>query len=173
LSEKKNIIIAIIVLAIVVLFYQNNQLMKDLESIKDDRIKQAELIEVKEEKINKLIKDYDGAISTIKDLKEENKELIQEIEASKLPDYSSKFKLKKMGIDDYESIEKDLLEKPELISIDAVLGGTMFFYEAYLLNDEWVYASFEDGHIMGSGLYRFEVLSTNEIEWEEIVVTSD
>ena len=173
MSKKINTIIAIVVLAIVVLLYQNNQLKNDLETIKENNIKQAELISLKDGKINHIIKDYEEAKESIKDLKAENQKLNQRIEELRIPNYTSQFKLEKIGIDSYKSIEDDLLEKPELISIDGVLGGTMYFTHAYLLNEKWVFATFEDGHIMGSGLYRFKVLSSNEIEWEEIEVTSD
>jgi len=173
LSNKKNIIIVMIILVVVVLLYQNNQLKKDLESMKDNNIIQAEIIDEKEENIDSITKDYEKAIITMKAIEAENQELSQKLEDSKIIDYVTSIILKKMGIDDYKIIEEDLLEKPELISIDGVLGGTMFFTDAHLLNEKWVYATFEDGHIMGSGLYKFEIISANEIKWKEIQVTSD
>ena len=173
LSNKKNIIIVMIILVVVVLLYQNNQLKKDLESMKDNSIIQAEIIDEKEENIDSITKDYEKAIITMKAIEAENQELSQKLEDSKIIDYVTSIRLERMGIDDYKIIEKDLLEKPELISIDGVLGGTMFFTDAHLLNEKWVYATFEDGHIMGSGLYKFEIISANEIKWKEIQVTSD
>ena len=173
LSNKKNIIIVMIILVVVVLLYQNNQLKKDLESMKDNNIIQAEIIDEKEENIDSITKDYEKAIITMKAIEAENQELSQKLEDSKIIDYVTSIRLERMGIDDYKIIEKDLLEKPELISIDGVLGGTMFFTDAHLLNEKWVYATFEDGHIMGSGLYKFEIISANEIKWKEIQVTSD
>ena len=173
LSNKKNIIIVMIILVVVVLLYQNNQLKKDLESMKDNSIIQAEVIDEKEENIDSITKDYEKAIITMKAIEAENQELSQKLEDSKIIDYVTSIRLERMGIDDYKIIEKDLLEKPELISIDGVLGGTMFFTDAHLLNEKWVYATFEDGHIMGSGLYKFEIISANEIKWKEIQVTSD
>jgi hypothetical protein len=174
LSNRKNIIIIIVmVILVVVLFYQNNQLKKDLESMEDNNIIQAEVIDEKEKKINSITKDYEEAIKTVKAIEAENKGLSQKLEDSKIIDYVTGIRLEKMGIDDYKVIEKDLLEKPELISIDGVLGGTMFFTDVHLLNEKWVYATFEDGHITGSGLYKFEIISANEIKWQEIQVTSD
>lgn len=173
LSNKKNIIIVMIILVVVVLLYQNNQLKKDLESMKDNNIIQAEIIDEKEENIDSITKDYEKAIITMKAIEAENQELSQKLEDSKIIDYVTSIRLERMGIDDYKIIEEDLLEKPELISIDGVLGGTMFFTDAHLLNEKWVYATFEDGHIMGSGLYKFEIISANEIKWKEIQVTSD
>lgn len=165
--------IAVIILAVVVLFYQNNELKKEVESLKDTNTIQGELIDRKEEEINEITNNYEEATATVKNLEKENQALSQKIEDSKIVDYVTEIRLEKMGIDDYESIEEDLLSKPELISIDGVLGGTMFFNDAHLLNEKWVYATFEDGHIMGSGLYKFDVISPDEIKWEEIEVTSD
>ena len=173
MNNKKNVIIAIIILSVVVLLYQNNALKKEVESLKDTNTIQAEVIDNKEEEIKEITNDYEEAITTARTLEEENQELTQKIEDSKIVDYVTEIRLEKMGIDDYESIEEDLLSKPELISIDGVLGGTMFFSDAHLLNEKWVYATFEDGHIMGSGLYKFDVISPDEIKWEEIEVTSD
>lgn len=162
-----------IILIVIVLFYQNRQLEQAFDIMKNNNSIQTKLIEEKEEKINILTNNYEEVTDLIKDLEAENQELNQKIEDSKIVGYITGLRLERMGIDDYKSIEEDLLSKSELISIDGVLGGTMFFTDVHLLNEKWVYATFEDGHIMGSGLYRFEVLSPTEIKWEEIEVTSD
>src|SRR6056297_507756 len=120
-----------IILVVVVLLYQNNQLKKDLESMKDNSIIQAEVIDEKEENIDSITKDYEKAIITMKAIEAENQELSQKLEDSKIIDYVTSIRLERMGIDDYKIIEEDLLEKPELISIDGVLGGTMFFTDAH------------------------------------------
>ncbi len=63
----------------------------------------------------------------------------------------------------------DLIEKTELIPHEPVLGGTMGFYDRdniYLLNDQWVLASFEDGHIGGYMLLEFEIDEEQDIDWQ-------
>ncbi len=68
-----------------------------------------------------------------------------------------------------EKLIEDLIEKPELIPHEPVLGGTMGFYnrdDIYLLNDQWVLASFEDGHIGGYILLEFEIGEEQEIDWQ-------
>lgn len=164
---------AMIFLVVIVLLYQNNVLKQELISLKDTNAIQKELIDNKEDKIKQITNDYEETLTVARALEKENQELTEKIEASKIVDYVTKLKLERMDIDNYESIEKDLISKPELISIDGVLGGTMFFTDAHLLNEKWVYATFEDGHIMGSGLYTYEVFSPEEIKWKEIEVTSD
>ncbi|MBW6516303.1 MAG: hypothetical protein K0B81_06780 [Candidatus Cloacimonetes bacterium] len=73
----------------------------------------------------------------------------------------------KTGWEDPEAkLIEDLASKPEVIPVDPVLGGTMGFYDhdnIYLLNDKWVLAPFEDGHIGGYLLLEFHI--EEEIEW--------
>jgi hypothetical protein len=76
----------------------------------------------------------------------------------------------KTGWDDpVGKLKNDLVDNPELIPHDPVLGGKMGFYnrdEIFLLNDKWVLASFEDGHIGGNLLLEFEITPEKEIDWQ-------
>ncbi|GAU78502.1 hypothetical protein [Fusibacter sp. 3D3] len=74
--------------------------------------------------------------------------------------------IEKMGITDPNQLSEDLMNKPELIPYEGVLGGTMAFTQVYLISDQWAFAKFEDGHIMGSGLYQYKVGSDHSITWE-------
>lgn len=81
--------------------------------------------------------------------------------------------LKKAGFTNpVEEIKKDLLERPDLIPADAVLGGKMFFYpdQICIINKNWVIAGFEDGHIMGMGLFEYR-LKNGTIEWKVLNYT--
>lgn len=70
------------------------------------------------------------------------------------------------GIMDYTEIEEDLREKGnEVIGFEGVLGGTMQFREIRLLNDKWVFADFDDGHIGGAGIYAYEITEDKQILW--------
>ena len=66
---------------------------------------------------------------------------------------------------DPQAITADLLKHPELIPYEGILGGTMFFAKLELLTDQWVLAYFEDGHINGYMLLKYE-LSNGNIRWE-------
>ena len=71
--------------------------------------------------------------------------------------------------DPEEEIRQDLFNKPELIPIEGVLGGTMGFHSPEnieLLNGQWALATYEDGHIMGQMLLKYEVSNNGEICWE-------
>lgn len=73
----------------------------------------------------------------------------------------------KAGISDpAEFIEEQLREKPELIPVRAVLGGTMRFVKIQLLSSEWLIASFEDGHIQGRALYKYKLNKEGKLEFE-------
>jgi hypothetical protein len=57
--------------------------------------------------------------------------------------------------------EKFILEKlqgnKKLISKEAVLGGTMRFTKVSFVNEELVVAEYEDGHVMGRGIYSYKM----------------
>lgn len=68
-------------------------------------------------------------------------------------------------------IVADLRKHPELIPYKGVLGGTMGFYyegEIHILSSKWVLASFDDGHIAGIMLLKYEVSDDGKISWEVI-----
>lgn len=65
-------------------------------------------------------------------------------------------------------IKNALLEKPELIPQEAILGGTMRFWNAQLLGDKWIIADFEDGHISGRAIYKYELLPDKKVKFKLI-----
>ena len=80
--------------------------------------------------------------------------------------------LRKKGLDDpVKDLREDLMEDPDLITQEGVLGGTMGFYFSegiHVLNERWVLAYFEDGHVGGAMLLRYDVLPGGDIKWEVI-----
>ncbi len=69
-----------------------------------------------------------------------------------------------------KDIVADLKKHSELIPYKGIKGGTMGFYsdnDIHVLTDKWVLAYFEDGHISGYMLLRYD---TNEgaISWKVI-----
>ena len=66
-------------------------------------------------------------------------------------------------------LRRDLTEQPELIPHEPVLGGNMYFVPEgiHILNDRWVLATFEDGHIRGQMLLEYEVVHGNVV-WQVI-----
>jgi hypothetical protein len=66
-------------------------------------------------------------------------------------------------------LRRDLLQQPELIPHEPVLGGLMQFVPEgiHVLNDRWVLATFEDGHIRGQMLLEYDVVHGN-VMWQVI-----
>jgi len=79
-------------------------------------------------------------------------------------------RLQKKGLSDpVNDLRKDLMGEPELITREGVLGGTMGFYFSegiHVLNERWVFAYFEDGHVGGAMLLRFDILPDGSIQWK-------
>ena len=65
-------------------------------------------------------------------------------------------------------ITTSLYDHPEIIGISAVLGGTMYFNRVYVLDEQYAYATFDDGHLDGGGLYKY-VYENEEIKWSRIL----
>lgn len=84
--------------------------------------------------------------------------------------------LEQAGLDDPEqALVEDLRERPELIPEAPVLGGTHYFVpeEMLVLNDHWVYAVFEDGHIRGAAIFAFEVDADGQLQWAPVLSRID
>lgn len=84
--------------------------------------------------------------------------------------YESKYdgeNLKQKGIvNPEEFIKTSLRKKPELIPLKAVVGGTMDFRNIELLSNEWLIATYDDGHIQGRGLFKYQLNNKGELEFE-------
>ncbi|MCX5799799.1 MAG: hypothetical protein NTX17_00165 [Candidatus Eisenbacteria bacterium] len=83
-------------------------------------------------------------------------------------------RLKKLGLSDPATqLRRDLVAHPELIPYEGVLGGTMGFVEhrVTLLSTRWVFAEFEDGHIMGSCLLEYNVARGGRLSWKVLSAT--
>ena len=70
-----------------------------------------------------------------------------------------------------EKVIADLLRRNDLIPYEGTLGGTMRFAPGTgvrVLNDRWVMASFEDGHVAGNMLLGYAFKHNGSIEWTVI-----
>jgi hypothetical protein len=77
--------------------------------------------------------------------------------------------LQRKGLENpVEDLRNDLMKADVKIKRKGVLGGTMGFYmpEAiHILNEQWVMAYFEDGHVAGALFLKYEV-KEGVINWE-------
>ena len=78
--------------------------------------------------------------------------------------------LKKNGlVDPVAQIVNDLASHPEIIDEEGVVGGTMGFYDKsgiVILNERWVYAPYDDGHIIGYLIAEYNVAKGGKIKWK-------
>jgi hypothetical protein len=68
-----------------------------------------------------------------------------------------------------QEIIEDLMNHPELIQYQPVLGGKMGFYDRkkiFVLNEHFVYAHFSDGHSSGTMVLEYDVDDNAEISWQ-------
>jgi len=69
-----------------------------------------------------------------------------------------------------EDLLSDLEKQENLIPFKGTLGGTMYFLRenALILNQKWIFAPFEDGHICGSLILEYRVKKNGKISWKVI-----
>ena len=81
-------------------------------------------------------------------------------------------RLQKLGLKDpIEDLINDLQHHPELIPYPGAEGGRMGFYSAddiRVLNDGWVYAPFDDGHITGDAIFGYSVAQGGRVTWHVV-----
>ena len=56
-----------------------------------------------------------------------------------------------------EFIVNALMQDSTLIPDQAVLGGKMHFIDTEILNERFIWAEYEDGHINGKAIYEYEL----------------
>jgi len=100
-------------------------------------------------------------------------ELKGEIEKLKLVNYDKTMilELQRKGFSgQMKDIVADLKMHRELIPYKGILGGTMGFYgdnDIHVLTNRWVFAYFQDGHISGYMLLRYDI-NNGSISWKVI-----
>lgn len=164
-----NIIFVIIIAILLLQILDKNEYINEIKS--EYSIYQEEKDNETDEQIenNKVLKnELEQLREMVQNLEIINEELHNEIENLTIIDYISIEDLKRQGIEDYNIIIDDLYTRPELIPFDGILGGTMSFKKIYVLNDEWVYAMFDDGHINGYALYEYSIDDNLNISWKVI-----
>ena len=69
-----------------------------------------------------------------------------------------------------EALKADLISHSELITEKPILGGTMHFGDESMidvLSDRYVFAYFEDGHILGYALLDYKI-EDGKVTWNMI-----
>ncbi len=71
-----------------------------------------------------------------------------------------------------EFIRKSLKEHPEIIPLEAEVGGTMAFREVKVLTEDWVLGIYDDGHVQGKSIYRYRLQPDGTLEFT-LIATRD
>ncbi len=122
-------------------------------------------------KIDSMQTELNASIKLIDSLKIQNDSLIKETNYWFNEKYDANALLN-IGINNPKDfIIKSLRAKPEIIPIKAVLGGTMRFGNVEILSQKWLIANFDDGHILGSAIFKYYLNDKNELEFQVIEST--
>ena len=79
------------------------------------------------------------------------------------------WKFSKKGIKNPQAfITKELRSRTELIPMKPVLGGAMRFSKITVLGDNWVIGVYEDGHVRGKTLYRYELKKDTTLTFKKL-----
>ncbi len=68
-------------------------------------------------------------------------------------------------------LRQDLIKNAKVINVEGVKGGSMNFYDENgikILNNKWVLAKFDDGHITGEILLEYTIDDNKKINWRKI-----
>lgn len=68
-----------------------------------------------------------------------------------------------------EFIEDELRKHPEMIPLKPVLGGTMEYRQIEVLSEDWVLAVYDDGHIQGKSIFRYELGPDQEVRFSPVI----
>lgn len=140
-------------------------------SNKSDLKKSPNKIDSIQIELNSSIKLIDSLKSQSDALKSQNDSLITVINYWFNEKYDANA-LFNIGINNPKDfIIKSLRAKPEIIPIKGVLGGTMRFGNVEILSHKWIIADFDDGHILGSAIFRYYLNDKKELEFQLIEST--
>ena len=70
-----------------------------------------------------------------------------------------------------DTIKKDLIKNVQQLNIEGVNGGTIAFNNSdkiNIINEKWVVAYFDDGHIDGNLLLEYKIESNGKIIWRVV-----
>ena len=178
--------VSVVMVVLMIFTWQNySQLKESQQQIKAyETIQKAYDEEAFEEQLDNELARYNELNASYKNLQEDYKQLVDKHDGLQIsydqlkilaeagPELLSKDSqwslVEKFG-DDYLWIREDLLNHSEVIERPGVLGGTMRFINTYLLTDRLALGVFEDGHIMGTGIYEFQKVSNEQVRWSVVV----
>ena len=178
MDKKKIGIVILIVLAIVLLYLNQtkNQMIEDLKTSNLDYISKYNNLEKENIKLiiafNKNIEEKKSSEKRYFNLLEKYNKKISELSNLNKRDYYINNLIEDKYNVNSKTIELDLLKKSDIIKIHKDQPWKMRFSEVHLLSANLAFASFDDGHGQGYGIYKFKI-ENNMIIWEMIYESMD
>lgn len=172
-KHKQILVFAMLIISIAIAGYSINQVNKLRTENHTLMVKQEELSQ-NLKVLNELNTESNSMVQELtielQQLNTEKLELQSTLNNTISLDELSIERLTLLGYEDYSVILDDLLNHNALIPFDGVLGGSMGWQPggSYLLNDRWAYAAFEDGHVAGYALLKYEINTDKSIKWTVI-----
>jgi hypothetical protein len=68
-----------------------------------------------------------------------------------------------------ESLERN----SKLIPEESVLGGTMRFVDTEILNERFIWAAYEDGHVAGEAIFQYKLNEADSINFKLVSEVND
>ena len=179
-------LLIVALVAILSLTYINSSLKKDVLS-QEDKIgilekeltaKQGAIDNLNAEKESMIGQIAQNAVeydSEIADLKLQVGELNDKLSNSyQYPSYYIDY-LAQNGFASPSLLIDTLSDESDLIPVKGILGGTMYWIpqNSILLNDKFVFAAFEDGHVVGFALLQYSLKGQGEVTWKIIETYMD
>ena len=179
----KNKLVILLAIMLILLAMNNYRLMKSNNKLLNENlsIKKARensditLKNYKNEsekliaKTNDELKDKEQiSVSLKKKINQLNND-IKILEKYRVLDEYSLNSLGRAGIEDFTIIEKDLMMHSDIIQISKGTPWEMSFVKVHLINDNWCFGLFENGHNSGFGIYEYVIDKNGDILWELII----
>jgi len=119
--------------------------------------------EAEKEKMNLRFDNLEADLNEIKIENDSLKKELQLLESSNpvvfTPDIDS--------LDNPETFILESLERnQQLIPQKSVLGGTMRFVDTEILNERFIWAAYEDGHVAGEAIFQYKLNKADSIDFK-------
>ena len=70
-----------------------------------------------------------------------------------------------------EFIVNSLKQRPDLIPLNPVLGGTMEFRHIKVLTNDWVLGIYDDGHVQGKSIFNYKLAADGQLDFDHLLST--
>ena len=158
---------SILIIVICVVIANNVNYHNKLHDVKEESVFLSTRIRALNDSLMRMHSAFSsGEMGALRDSLKQLERQLQDMPALSSADID---RFKEKGLENpTEDIIADLRNHRELIPYKGVLGGTMNFHQKdyiHILTSKWVFAFFDDGHIVGYMLLEYTVSNAGKISW--------